>query len=211
MKFNQYYWVMLFQYKQRFCSKDRCYYHDSLLKSLSCNSNFLTWLLMGWKSHQPIQSNVRQWPSTISNVNMELRQYSSQSDGAGAMFHQMCEIISLAIISVSVTYGSHPLPHNILYFVFLSRQQQANNTNTIIGWCLFSWRPWFWPVHSIYYIHTTHYNRILTNQNKLFLRDIHTVTKVGMAVLVYWMIWYCLVSGVLSFVWSSMLYVMVWI
>ena len=31
-----------------------------------------------------------------------------------------------------------------------------------VGWCVSSWRPWFWPVHSIYYIHTTHYNRILT-------------------------------------------------
>ena len=29
--------------------------------------------------------------------------------------------------------------------------------------------------------------------------------------LVYWMIWYCLVSGVLSVVWSSILYVMVWV
>ena len=31
------------------------------------------------------------------------------------------------------------------------------------GWCVSSWRPWFWPVHSIYYIRTTHYSRILTN------------------------------------------------
>ena len=29
-------------------------------------------------------------------------------------------------------------------------------------------------MHSIYYIHTTHYSRILTNYNILFLRDIHT-------------------------------------
>ena len=26
-----------------------------------------------------------------------------------------------------------------------------------------TWRPWFWPVHSIHYIHTTHYSRIRTN------------------------------------------------
>ena len=32
-----------------------------------------------------------------------------------------------------------------------------------------------------------------------------------MALLVYWMIWYSLVSAVLSVVWSSILYVMVWI
>ena len=37
------------------------------------------------------------------------------------------------------------------------------------------------------------------------------IPKVGMAMLVYWMIWYCLVLGVLSVVWSSILYVMVWI
>ena len=32
-----------------------------------------------------------------------------------------------------------------------------------------------------------------------------------MAIVVYWIILYCLVSGVLSVVWSSILYVMVWI
>ena len=35
--------------------------------------------------------------------------------------------------------------------------------NLWVGWCVFSWRPWFWPVHSIYYIHTTQCSRILTN------------------------------------------------
>ena len=37
------------------------------------------------------------------------------------------------------------------------------------------------------------------------------IPKVDMAMLVYWMIWYCVVSGVLSVVCSSILYVMVWI
>ena len=46
--------------------------------------------------------------------------------------------------------------------------------NLWVGWCVSSWRPWFWPVHFICYLHTTHYSRILTNWNKLFLRDIHT-------------------------------------
>ena len=36
-------------------------------------------------------------------------------------------------------------------------------------------------MHSIYYIRTTHYSRILTNQNKLFLRDIHTKSWYGYA------------------------------
>ena len=46
--------------------------------------------------------------------------------------------------------------------------------NLWIGWCVSSWRPWFWPVHSISYIHTTRYIRILTNKDILFLKDIHT-------------------------------------
>ena len=37
------------------------------------------------------------------------------------------------------------------------------------------------------------------------------IPKVGMAMLVYWVIWYCVVSGVLLVVSSSILYVMVWI
>ena len=37
------------------------------------------------------------------------------------------------------------------------------------------------------------------------------IPKVGVAMLAYWLIWYCLISGVLSVVWSSILYVMVWI
>ena len=53
--------------------------------------------------------------------------------------------------------------------------------NLWVGWCVSSWRPWFWPVHSIYYIPTTHYSRILTNQNILFLRDIHTKSWYGHA------------------------------
>ena len=37
------------------------------------------------------------------------------------------------------------------------------------------------------------------------------IPKVGLTMLVYWMIWYCAVSGVLLVVCSSILYVMVWI
>ena len=51
----------------------------------------------------------------------------------------------------------------------------------LVGWCVFSWRPWFWPVHFIYHIHITHYSRILTNWNILFLRDIHTKSSYGHA------------------------------
>ena len=54
-------------------------------------------------------------------------------------------------------------------------------TKLWVGWCGSSRRPWFWPVHSIYYIHTTHYSRILINSNKLYLRDIHTKSWCGHA------------------------------
>ena len=53
--------------------------------------------------------------------------------------------------------------------------------NLWVGWCVSSSRPWFWPMHSIYYIHTTHYSGILTNQIILFLRDIHTKSWCGHA------------------------------
>ena len=32
-----------------------------------------------------------------------------------------------------------------------------------VGWCVSSWRPWFWPVYSIYHIHTIHYSYKLCN------------------------------------------------
>ena len=50
-----------------------------------------------------------------------------------------------------------------------------------VGWCVSSWRHWFWPVHSIYFIHTTHYNRILTNWNTILQRDIRTKYWYGYA------------------------------
>ena len=53
--------------------------------------------------------------------------------------------------------------------------------NLWVGWCVSSWRPWFWHVHSIYYIHTKHYSRILTNWNILFLRAIPTKSWYGHA------------------------------
>ena len=38
-----------------------------------------------------------------------------------------------------------------------------------IGWCVSSWRPWFWLVYSINYIHTLHYSCMLSDWNKPFL------------------------------------------
>ena len=51
--------------------------------------------------------------------------------------------------------------------------------NMWVGWWVSFWRPWYWPVHSIYHIHTTYYSSILTNQNKLFLGDMHAKSWYG--------------------------------
>ena len=58
------------------------------------------------------------------------------------------------------------------------------------GLCVSSSRPSFWSVYSLYhYIHTMYYSCILSNWNKLFLRDIY-IPKVGVGVTVCRMIWY---------------------
>ena len=51
----------------------------------------------------------------------------------------------------------------------------------LVGWCVSSWRPWFLPVYSIYYLHTIHLSCNLSNWNKLFLKDIHTKSWCGHA------------------------------
>ena len=56
----------------------------------------------------------------------------------------------------------------------IKSRSRNKRQNLWVGWRVSSWRPGFWPVHSIYYIHTTRYSRILINHNILFLRDIHT-------------------------------------
>ena len=63
----------------------------------------------------------------------------------------------------------------------IKSRSRNKRRNLWVGWCVSSWRPWFWPVHSVYYIHTTHYSRILINYNVLFLRDIHTKSWYGHA------------------------------
>ena len=75
---------------------------------------------------------------------------------------------------------AHPL-HPIEYHWIIKSRSRNKHRNLWVGWCVSSWRPWFWPVHPIYYIHTTHYSRILNNQNKLFLWDIHNKSWYGHA------------------------------
>ena len=55
------------------------------------------------------------------------------------------------------------------------------SAETWVGWCVSSWRPWFWPMYSTYYIHTKHYGCIISNWNKLFLRDMHAKSWCGHA------------------------------
>ena len=58
-------------------------------------------------------------------------------------------------------------------------------------WCVSSWQPCFWSVYPIYhYIFTMYYSCILSNWNKLFLRDLY-IQRVGVAITVCLMIWYC--------------------
>ena len=61
----------------------------------------------------------------------------------------------------------------------IKSRSRNKRRNLWVGWWVSSWRPWFWPVHSIYYIPTTHYSHILTNKDILFLRDIHTKSWYG--------------------------------
>ena len=49
-----------------------------------------------------------------------------------------------------------------------------HSRNLWIGWCVSSWRHWFWSVYSNYNIHTIHYSCIISNLNKLFLKDMHS-------------------------------------
>ena len=63
----------------------------------------------------------------------------------------------------------------------IKSRSRNKRRNLWVGWCVSSWQPWFWPVYSIYYIHTTHHSCILSNWIKLFLRGIHTQSWCGYA------------------------------
>ena len=53
----------------------------------------------------------------------------------------------------------------------IKSRSRNKRRNLWVVWCVSSWRPWFWPVHSIYYIHTTHYikNNAWVTVNNEFL------------------------------------------
>ena len=75
------------------------------------------------------------------------------------------------ITPMALSHSLHPI----------KSRSRNKRRNLWVGWCDSSWRPWCWPVHSIYYIHTTHYSCILTNWNMLFLRGIYTKSWYGHA------------------------------
>ena len=59
---------------------------------------------------------------------------------------------------VSIKY-SLALAHHLHPIKIRSRSKRRN---LWVGWCVSSWWPWFWPVYSIYYIHTIHYGCIIS-------------------------------------------------
>ena len=60
-----------------------------------------------------------------------------------------------------------------------------------VGWFVFSRRPWFWSIKSIYnYTYIMYYKCILSIWNKLFLSDIY-IPRVGVAMTVCWIMRYC--------------------
>ena len=78
--------------------------------------------------------------------------------------------MGVLITPMALAYPLHPIKN----------RSMNKRRNLWVGWCVSSWRPWPWPVHSIYYIHTT-FSHILTYWNILFLRDIHTKSWYGHA------------------------------
>ena len=69
----------------------------------------------------------------------------------------------------SISSPSHPM----------GSRSRNKHRNLWDGWCL-SWGPWSWSVYSIYYtcnIHTVYYICILSNWNRLFLRDLNFIVQ----------------------------------
>ena len=77
--------------------------------------------------------------------------------------------MGVLITPMALTHPLHPI------------RSRLRNTcrNLWVGYCVSSWRTWFRPLYSIYYIHTIYYSCALSNENQLFLRDIHTENLCG--------------------------------
>ena len=104
------------------------------------------------------------------------------------MVYEVEQRMGILITSMVPAHYLHPV----------RSRSRNNHRNLGVGWCVSAWRPWFWPLYSIYYIHTIHYNWIRSNQKRFFKR--HTYQKlVGPCWCVGWydtVIISCLVSNV---------------
>ena len=89
--------------------------------------------------------------------------------------------MGVLITPMALAHPLHPIRSK-------SRNQRRN---LWVGWCVSSWRPWFWPVYSIYYIHIILHSCNLSKWKKNSFKETYT-PKVGVAMLLAcWMIWYC--------------------
>ena len=71
----------------------------------------------------------------------------------------------------------------------ITNRSRDKRRNLWLGWCVYSWRPWFWSVYSVYHIHTI-FSCTLSIQNNLFLIDAY-IPKVGVTMMVCCMIGHC--------------------
>ena len=71
----------------------------------------------------------------------------------------------------------------------ITSRSRNTRRNLWVGWYVSFWRPWFWSVYSIYYIHTIYQGALYVIEISSFLETY--IPKVSVAMMVYWMIWYC--------------------
>ena len=64
-----------------------------------------------------------------------------------------CQEGGVLITAIALAHHPHPI----------SSRSRNKRRNLWVGLCVSSWRPSFWPVYSIYYIHTIYYNSTLIN------------------------------------------------
>ena len=102
------------------------------------------------------------------------------------MVYGLEQWVGVLITLMSLAHPLHPI----------KSRSRNKSRNLWVGWCISYWRPWFWPVYSIYHIHTTNCGCIRSKINS----KRHTYQKVVWS---YWcngwfdtVIVSCLVSGV---------------
>ena len=83
-------------------------------------------------------------------------------------------------------------PHQPTYTFILLNFKTTYMSISISDWlCISSWWLWFWSIYLLYYcMHIIHYSCILSDWNKLFLREIY-IPRLGVTLAVCRMIRYC--------------------